>query len=328
MVGLQQTSEAFPTDHATFASLENHIGRRRHILGETLMASFRVVVRQKLAQGVFHLPLIEEDQPARAFLLEGPDHPFRKGIHVGSSRPRFLHQDSRVLENLIVGRSELLVAVADNTCRAFERPGHQLLRCRHQADLRGVLRHAGDHHLSGPDVDEEQDGKQDRLEQADGNIEKVALPEFGLSLQKLLPRPSSRARFNAVFLQNLPHPAGTNVNSREPQLCRDALTTPVRILPCQLQHQRLLLRRRFFPGSAPAPRRLLAFLRLVPPPQRFRPDDVHPLLPRLRTHRRRRVGQGPPLLHREAQLLNAGRRQMPKRSTPKRSTPTCSKYLI
>ena len=63
MIRLQQTSEAFLHQHPTFPSLEDRIGIWRHILRETLVTSLRVVMRQKLTQCVFHLPLIEEDQP-------------------------------------------------------------------------------------------------------------------------------------------------------------------------------------------------------------------------------------------------------------------------
>ena len=62
MIRLQQTSEAFPHHHSAFSSLEDRIGIRRHILLKALMTSLRVIVRQKLTQGIFHLPLIEEDQ--------------------------------------------------------------------------------------------------------------------------------------------------------------------------------------------------------------------------------------------------------------------------
>ena len=70
MIRLQQSSEAFLYHHPAFSSLENRIGIRRHILRKALMTSLRVLVRQKLAQGVFHLPLIEEDQTGSAFLLD------------------------------------------------------------------------------------------------------------------------------------------------------------------------------------------------------------------------------------------------------------------
>ena len=63
MIRHQQTSEAFLHQYPAFPSLEDLIRIRRHILREALVTSLRVVVRQKLAQGVFHLSLIEEDQP-------------------------------------------------------------------------------------------------------------------------------------------------------------------------------------------------------------------------------------------------------------------------
>ena len=85
MIRLQQTSEAFLHDHPAFATLEDRISRRRHILRKTLVAAFRVIVRQELAQRMFHLPLIEEDQPRSAFLLDRADEAFRKGIHVRRS---------------------------------------------------------------------------------------------------------------------------------------------------------------------------------------------------------------------------------------------------
>ena len=311
MIRLKQTSEAFLHDHPAFTTMEDRIGSGRHILRKTLVAAFRVVVRQELAQGVFHLPLIQEDQPRSAFLLDRADEAFREGIHVGRSRPGFLHQDSRILEDLIVGRRELLVAVADDTSRTFERPGDQVLCHRHQPFLIRMLRHPGNDHLSRPDVDEEKHRQRDLPEKPCRHLEEITLPELRLSFQKVLPRPSSRTRFDAMLLQNLPHPTRTDVHSHEPQLRRDALASPARILPHQLQYQRLLLRRRFFPGNAPAPRRLLAFLCLAPSPQRLRPDDVHRLLPGRRAHRRRRVAQLPTFLRRKAQLLDPCFRQMP-----------------
>ena len=62
MIRLQQTSEAFLHHHPAFSSKEDRIGIRRHILRKALVTSLRVVMRQKLTQSVFHLPLIEEDQ--------------------------------------------------------------------------------------------------------------------------------------------------------------------------------------------------------------------------------------------------------------------------
>ena len=143
MIRLQQASEAFLHHHSAFSSLEDRISPRWDILRKTLVTSLRMVVRQKFAQGMFHLPLIQEDQPARAFRLDRADEAFREGIHIRRSRPRFLHQDARVLEDLIVGRRELLIAVANDTRSAFQRPGHQVLRDRHQPFLIRVLRHPG-----------------------------------------------------------------------------------------------------------------------------------------------------------------------------------------
>jgi hypothetical protein len=62
MIRLQQTSEAFLHHHPAFSSLENRIGIRRDVLRKALMTSLRMIVRQKLAECVFHLPLIEDDQ--------------------------------------------------------------------------------------------------------------------------------------------------------------------------------------------------------------------------------------------------------------------------
>ena len=62
MIRLQQTSEAFLHHHPAFPSIEDRIGIRRHILRKTLVTSLRMLVRQKLAECVFHLPLNEEDQ--------------------------------------------------------------------------------------------------------------------------------------------------------------------------------------------------------------------------------------------------------------------------
>jgi hypothetical protein len=46
----------------------------RRILQETLVTSLRVVVRQKLAECVFHLPLIEEDQSGQKAQLINLTH--------------------------------------------------------------------------------------------------------------------------------------------------------------------------------------------------------------------------------------------------------------
>ncbi|MEN9359936.1 MAG: hypothetical protein RL095_1471 [Verrucomicrobiota bacterium] len=77
MIRLQQTSEAFLHQHPAFPSQEDRIRIRRDLIRETLVTSLRVVKRQKLTQGVFHLPLIEEDQTGSAFLLDPrstPEH--------------------------------------------------------------------------------------------------------------------------------------------------------------------------------------------------------------------------------------------------------------
>jgi hypothetical protein len=86
MIRLQQASEAFLHQHPAFASLKDRIDSGRNILRKTLVAAFRVVMRQELTQGVFHLPLIEEDQPRSAFFLDRADESFRKSIHVRRSR--------------------------------------------------------------------------------------------------------------------------------------------------------------------------------------------------------------------------------------------------
>ena len=90
MIRLQQAPEAFLAEHPTFPAFEHRIGIGRHIFGKTLVAAFGVVMRQELAQGVFELPLIGEDQATGAFLLDGADPAFREGVHVGGSRPRLL----------------------------------------------------------------------------------------------------------------------------------------------------------------------------------------------------------------------------------------------
>ena len=70
MIRLQQTSEAFLHHHPAFPSHEDRISRRRHILRKTLVTSLRMLVRQKLTQGVFDLPLIQEEQTRSAFFLD------------------------------------------------------------------------------------------------------------------------------------------------------------------------------------------------------------------------------------------------------------------